>query len=750
MKAVRFLMGFALALPWTLFAQQEFFPVATGAKWEYRVTFAATASLPYRPVVEYPEGILCASFFCGMGSWTAGQISFEMSVGDIAEQTSTSTTWNLAPNLLMSKFHFFLADTSRDRYQLRLTNDGTTSDLAIILLFGQSDPWRLARHIAHLTSTDLGQQHTISVPAGQFSNCVSCTMKLYGDGMYVPTGTYPVETYLAPGVGIVQAIGKSSSNATLYTLELTRFTAGSDVVGPALPPPTLALPTDGSTGVSRSPTLSWEAVSGATSYRLQISRDPGFSTTIVDEHNLTETSYAAGGLTNSTTYYWRVCACGPAGTSDWSISCCFTTAETSGLPPTLRFFTSHVPSEFPKSDLEFIGANLGKIWVAGDSGVIARAEDNTLASWTLLNSGIPKDEFISWLEFVGTQTLFAGSGSGRIYRSTNSGGTWTVVFSDATLTNFINYIKFFDASRGIANGDGLSGSATMAFLETTDGGATWKNNNSYLVGTGYPCIVRFPSPDHGYLLGYRYGSDQSTIARGIWRTGDLGKTWSFATIGTTSADSTARSDAIDFLNGMNGLISRRDSTIWKTTDGGATWQLIARTAARCYGIQYLASDFAVAVGGSGRVVLLDPGGSSMVNSQQVDPAVDLFMPYFSSPTSGFILSFYNSGSIYGASAATTSIPTQRSSHPTGFALFQNYPNPFNPATTIRFALPRSCRAVLKIYDMLGRQVAELLNAEMSEGMHSIQWNSGSASGGVYFYRLQAADYVETKSMILLR
>jgi len=228
-KALSLLLVFPLNLFSPTFGQQEYFPVAKGTMWEYRVTFAASASLPYRPEVEYPEGILGSSIFCGMGTWSAGQISFEVSAGDIAEKTSTSTTWNLAPNLLMSKFLFPLADTSRDRYQIRLTNDGTTSDLSAILLFGKTDPWRLVRHLSRLAPTDLGQQFAISVPAGQFPNCVSCTMKLYGDGTYVPTGTYPVETYLARGVAIVKAIGKSSSNATLYTLELTRFTAGSAV-----------------------------------------------------------------------------------------------------------------------------------------------------------------------------------------------------------------------------------------------------------------------------------------------------------------------------------------------------------------------------------------------------------------------------------------------------------------------------------------------------------------------------------------
>jgi membrane protein implicated in regulation of membrane protease activity len=83
-------------------------------------------------------------------------------------------------------------------------------------------------------------------------------------------------------------------------------------------------------------------------------------------------------------------------------------------------------------------------------------------------------------------------------------------------------------------------------------------------------------------------------------------------------------------------------------------------------------------------------------------------------------------------------------------LKQNYPNPFNPSTTIGFTLPRASRVVLKIYNTLGQQVTEVLNAEMAAGMHSILWSPGSIPSGVYFYRLQAANDVKTKSMVLMR
>jgi hypothetical protein len=211
-------------------AQQEFFPIAKGTRWEYRVTFPANVKLPYLPVVEVPVGLVAASFFSGMGSWNAGQTNFEVLVGDIAEKTSTSTSWKLASNQPFLKFLFYQTDTTMFTCQLRLTSDGTTIDLASVAFVNIAiPPWRLAKYLSHLSASDVIQRFSASVPAGQYTNCALCTMRLNGDGQYVPTGSYPVDTYLAPGVGIVKAVGKDAAGATVYTLELTRFTAGAAV-----------------------------------------------------------------------------------------------------------------------------------------------------------------------------------------------------------------------------------------------------------------------------------------------------------------------------------------------------------------------------------------------------------------------------------------------------------------------------------------------------------------------------------------
>jgi hypothetical protein len=88
--------------------------------------------------------------------------------------------------------------------------------------------------------------------------------------------------------------------------------------------------------------------------------------------------------------------------------------------------------------------------------------------------------------------------------------------------------------------------------------------------------------------------------------------------------------------------------------------------------------------------------------------------------------------------------------PSAYALNQNYPNPFNPATTIEYALPKAGRAVLTVYDVLGREVSTLVNGWNDAGVHTARWNAGGAASGVYYYRLQSGSYTGAKTMILVR
>lgn len=88
--------------------------------------------------------------------------------------------------------------------------------------------------------------------------------------------------------------------------------------------------------------------------------------------------------------------------------------------------------------------------------------------------------------------------------------------------------------------------------------------------------------------------------------------------------------------------------------------------------------------------------------------------------------------------------------PSRTALFQNYPNPFNPVTQIRYSLRTKCRVQLSVFNVLGQKVCTLVDEVQTPGHRTVEWNATNCASGVYFYRLQAGDFVKTNKMILMR
>ena len=85
-----------------------------------------------------------------------------------------------------------------------------------------------------------------------------------------------------------------------------------------------------------------------------------------------------------------------------------------------------------------------------------------------------------------------------------------------------------------------------------------------------------------------------------------------------------------------------------------------------------------------------------------------------------------------------------------FSLSQNYPNPFNPTTVIKYSIPEVTNVKLKIYDMLGREIRTLVNQEQSAGIYNLEFNATNLSSGVYFYRIEAGSFVDSKKLLLLK
>jgi hypothetical protein len=162
-----------------------------------------------------------------------------------------------------------------------------------------------------------------------------------------------------------------------------------------------------------------------------------------------------------------------------------------------------------------------------------------------------------------------------------------------------------------------------------------------------------------------------------------------------------------------------------------------------------------------------PSYKPLEGSPVIDAGVDL-SSYFTTDKAG-ISRPQGAGWDLGAYEYVSSVSIRHNQIPSHFVLGQNYPNPFNPSTAIEYQIPlrqevkhggqaspfsekgeRGGFVSLKVYDMLGREVATLVNEEKPAGGYQIQWNAASMASGVYFYRLQAGVFTETKKLILLR
>lgn len=140
-----------------------------------------------------------------------------------------------------------------------------------------------------------------------------------------------------------------------------------------------------------------------------------------------------------------------------------------------------------------------------------------------------------------------------------------------------------------------------------------------------------------------------------------------------------------------------------------------------------------------------------VTAKCVNDTVRLFVPGgYGSITGGTPGAATAQFDVIGCGPGLLSVPEQISNVPSAFNIEQNYPNPFNPSTTIRFSIPTNTRLSLKVYNTLGQEVATLADGEFGAGTYSVQWNASGFASGVYFYRLQAGNFAETKKLMLLK
>lgn len=194
------------------------------------------------------------------------------------------------------------------------------------------------------------------------------------------------------------------------------------------------------------------------------------------------------------------------------------------------------------------------------------------------------------------------------------------------------------------------------------------------------------------------------------------------------------------------------SHVLKTTNGGVSWQNLTN------GLPNIAANSVILKTAPPRMIFVgtDLGvyqstndGANWVSFNTGLPLVEIYDMKYKQATGILLAATHGRGcwtfDIWAISGVNTLTGV-----PKDYSLSQNYPNPFNPSTNIKFDIPKNSFVKLAVYDELGKEIAVLVNADMKAGKYEARWNASNYPSGVYFYKITAGDYSETRKMILLK
>jgi len=372
--------------------------------------------------------------------------------------------------------------------------------------------------------------------------------------------------------------------------------------------------------------------------------------------------------------------------------------------------------------LSFVNSTTG--WVAGSNGIVLQTT-NAGTTWSNQTTNISSN--INGVFFFNTSTgWFVGDG-GIIKTTTDGGNTWTS--QNSTTSVNLQAVQFIDANVGWVVG-GNTGPGQATILKTTNGGSTWSAQN-----LSYGQLVSLSMV--GSSIGWAVGNGV------ILKTTDGGVNWNYQFQPSTTLHS------VRFADAYTGWVVG-DYYNFNTTDGGTNWTQSSPNVSILRSVYCINNSTAWVVGDKGNIYRTTDGGSTWTG-QPSGTTNSLNAVWFVDANNGWAVGDF--GLIFHTSSGGTStsvFKNQSDEMPRGFSLSQNYPNPFNPSTVISFSLPRKSFVSLKIFDVLGREVSTIVSEEMSAGSYSRQLNAANMTSGVYFYRLQAGAFTETKKLILLR
>jgi hypothetical protein len=519
--------------------------------------------------------------------------------------------------------------------------------------------------------------------------------------------------------------------------------------------PLLQSPVDGAINQATTLALVWRASAGATYYRVQVGADSTFKSGLfLDDSTLVDTARLVSGLAPGTRYYWHVNAMGTGGTSVYSPVWSF---ETEGQIAHSQWTQTATPSDCRVHALAACGKNIiamtssptddGNILVTTDSG----SSWKSVLNWPAVQGAGGGPLSLAGLgadAFVGYAVAPEGGAPGAVRVSSDSGLTWGTTIGSGTI-HWPTTMAFNGSSLFI--GYVLQGMASFR-----------KNASDWT----YTSIT--PPSDHEVraLAIIESMVLAATKEEGLFLSTNQGQTWDSINDGlaTLSINSIVGIGSTLFVGTSVGVYSSTNNgSSWSPANSGLTNRNISSFAAS-EGFLFAGTD-------SGAFLTSDSGKNWIPANQGLASKISALAigRYLFAGTSSGVWRWPLSGLI-------VSVGQQSARRvPREFTLEQNYPNPFNPSTVIKYTVggTRDCQPAsarpddrpvgrglaggpevthvsLVVYDVLGRQVAVLVNEKKTPRTYEVHFDGSGLPSGVYFCRMVAGDFCQTRKLLLLK
>jgi photosystem II stability/assembly factor-like uncharacterized protein len=383
-------------------------------------------------------------------------------------------------------------------------------------------------------------------------------------------------------------------------------------------------------------------------------------------------------------------------------------------------------------------------WVSGLNGAILRTTNGGM-TWQTQQSGVSSEIHelfflndrlgwaLTWTDFVDTLTWFGTN----ILKTTNGGAVWTRT-QFPTTGEFFSAIHFHDSLNGLmAGGFGR-------IVRTTNGGVPWIPAviDSSPVAQWAIRRFRFFSRNYGYAMGGRLD-----IVGVVWKTTNGGQRWRAEGISPEPVRDLYFLDSLNIV-GVAGDLDFGASMV-STKNAGILWEyqflqifgepaaISFRTKAEAWSPLGFAGVF---------ITTRDTGRTwSVVEAPRRRPTYDVT---FSDSLTGYAVG--DSGMVLKFGFPTSVTERANDVPPSECELQQNSPNPFNPVTNFGFRIADFGLVTVRVFDVLGREVATLVNEVREAGGYEIHFDASNLSSGVYLYRLQAGRFVATRKMLVVR